>query len=452
MSRDPERVKRSAAVKFRAPDRRPRGAKAPRWGAVSLSSLRWPAGIAFASTWVLVMVCGSQSFQSFQPAQLFPAGVFGKSGVDPCADLQIDEALGDPKRGEDLVLVTGGSGFIGSHLVEQLLGLGYTVRVFDNLETGNLLFLNLRHPRLQFFFGDIMDMDSLRRAMVGVQGVFHLGAASKVLPSLKNPTMGTFNVERNSVGTSRVLEAANETQQVRKVMYAASSTYYGNQAVPFSETDPFRPTSPYAASKYMGELVMLTNDNLYKLPTLSLRFFMVYGPRNPSQGAYAILTGKFIDRLKQNQPLLIEGDGQNFRDFVHVADVARSLILGYQSDVHGTSINIGSGERHSVKEVADLVSGNQQYVPARKNDLLGTLADTCRAKKLLSFRARHDFVQTMKVMIADALAGSSDYHAEMWQEEFVQGKLEEHLPGWKALNGQERKDASQGLLVRSAAR
>ncbi|CAJ1422846.1 unnamed protein product, partial [Effrenium voratum] len=269
---------------------------------VSLSSLRWPAGIAFASTWVLVMVCGSQSFQSFQPAQLFPAGVFGKSGVDPCADLQIDEALGDPKRGEDLVLVTGGSGFIGSHLVEQLLGLGYTVRVFDNLETGNLLFLNLRHPRLQFFFGDIMDMDSLRRAMVGVQGVFHLGAASKVLPSLKNPTMGTFNVERNSVGTSRVLEAANETQQVRKVMYAASSTYYGNQAVPFSETDPFRPTSPYAASKYMGELVMLTNDNLYKLPTLSLRFFMVYGPRNPSQGAYAILTGKFIDRLKQNQP------------------------------------------------------------------------------------------------------------------------------------------------------
>ena len=263
--------------------------------------------------------------------------------------------------------------------------------------------------------------------------------------------MGTFNVERNSVGTSRVLEAskrgreshrmsqvlssrcskkkewclrwlpdpkmvppswhvharspqqlqlcckaANETMLVRKVVYAASSTYYGNQEVPFVETDPFMPTSPYAASKYMGELVMLTNDELYKLPTLSLRFFMVYGPRNPAHGAYAIVTGKFIDRLKQGLPLVIEGDGRNFRDFVHVKDVARALILGYQSNIHGTSINIGSGEKHSVKEVANLVSSKQEHVAARRNDLLGTLADTCRAKKLLHFQIQHDFLFSMQ--------------------------------------------------------
>merc|ERR1712110_453647 len=128
-----------------------------------------------------------------------------------------------------------------------------------------------------------MDSHALRRAMVDVVGVFHLGAASKVLPSLKSPAMGTFNIERNAVGTSRVLEVANETHLVRKVMYAASSTYYGNQEVPFHETDPFRPTSPYAASKYMGELAMPTNDQLYGLPTLSIRFFMVFGPRNPSE-------------------------------------------------------------------------------------------------------------------------------------------------------------------------
>ena len=187
---------------------------------------------------------------------------------------------------------------------------------------------------------------------------------------------------------------------VRKVVYAASSTYYGNQGVPFVETDPFMPTSPYAASKYMGELVMLTNDALYKLPTLNLRFFMVYGPRNPAHGAYAIVTGKFIDRLKQGLPLVIEGDGRNFRDFVHVKDVARALILGYQSDVHGTSINIGSGEKHSVKEVANLVSSNQEHVAARKNDLLGTLADTCRAKKLLNFQVRHDFLFSMQARLA----------------------------------------------------
>lgn len=393
------------------------------------------------------MLWSFQDSKSFQALQIFPASIF-KTGSDPCSGQEVDEALGTPKPADgEVVLVTGGSGFIGSHLVEQLLELGYHVRVYDNLETGNLLFLNLRHPHLQFIYGDIMDVESLRNAMVGVRGVFHLGAASKVLPSLKNPHMGTFNVERNSVGTSRVLEVANETMMVRKVMYAASSTYYGNQPVPFAETDPFMPTSPYAASKYMGELIMLTNDNLYRLPTLSLRFFMVYGPRNPAQGAYAIVTGKFIDRLKHGQPLIIEGNGQNFRDFIHVDDVARALILGYQSAVHGTSINIGSGEKHSVKEVADLISSNQLHVEARQNDLLGTLADTCRARAMLNFRARHDFIGTMKVMIADAIDGKSDYFADMWAEPSVQDRLEMLLPGWKGLTGQERNVRLKSALT-----
>merc|ERR1719356_2189656 len=145
--------------------------------------------------------------------------------------------------------------------------------------------------------GDIMDMMAVRKAMAGIQGVFHLAAASKVLPSLKSPKMATFNIEQNAVGTSNVLEAANETKLVRKVVFAGSSTYYGNQAIPFHESDPFAPTSPYAASKYMGELEMLTNDQLYNIPTLSLRFFMVYGPRNPSEGAYSIVTGIFLKRV-----------------------------------------------------------------------------------------------------------------------------------------------------------
>merc|ERR1712216_97044 len=222
-----------------------------------------------------------------------------KVPVDPCRHSAVDSHKGQPRSSPDaeLVLVTGGSGFIGSHLVAQLLSLGYTVRVFDSLETGNLLYLDLLHPRLEFHYGDILDMAALRRAMVGVRGVFHLAAASKVLPSLRNPNMATFNIERNALGTSNILEAANETKHVAKVIYAASSTYYGNQPTPFDEHDPFRPTSPYAASKYMGELQMLTNDGLYSLPTLSLRFFMVYGPRNPSEGAYAIVTGKFLRRL-----------------------------------------------------------------------------------------------------------------------------------------------------------
>merc|ERR1719201_1203015 len=195
--------------------------------------------------------------------------------------------------------------------------------------------------------------------------------------------MATFNIERNAVGTANVLEAANATKLVKKVVYAASSTYYGNQPVPFIEDDHFRPTSPYAASKYMGELQMLTNDGLYSLPTLSLRFFMVYGPRNPAEGAYAVVTGRFLRRLLEDKPLLIEGSGDQFRDFVHVHDVARACILGYQSTVHGTSINIGSGVAYSIKDVADMVSPQQEHVAARSNDLSGTLASTCRAKELL---------------------------------------------------------------------
>jgi len=253
--------------------------------------------------------------------------------------------------------------------------------------------------------------------------------------------MATFNIERNAVGTSRVLEVANETHMVRKIVYAASSTYYGNQPVPFEETDPFVPTSPYAASKYMGELEMLTHDGLYGLDTIALRFFMVYGPRNPAQGAYAIVTGKFLGRLQEGKPLVIEGTGENFRDFVHVDDIARALILGYQRSVHGVVINVGTGQAYSVKDVADLVSSNQVHVPPRANDLLGTLADTCRAKQLLRFEARYDFIETMKSMIADAKAGKADYLADMWEDPHVKEAVVRRLPGWDRIDSSRERSA-----------
>ncbi|KAF4711210.1 hypothetical protein FOZ62_003330 [Perkinsus olseni] len=346
-----------------------------------------------------------------------------KLGVDPCS--------GAPFRGtevvaaglEEMLLVTGGSGFIGSNLVEDLLDLGYRVRVFDNLVTGNIQYLPLDHPRLEFRYGDIMDMKVLRAAMKGVTGVIHLAAASKVLPSLKNSTMATFNVNVNSVGTANVLEVAqqagtnqaqaidslpnlkrlfstssmflpylvvvtgwrSEVDIVRKVIFAASSTFYGNQDLPYRETDHFSPSSPYSASKAMGELQMQTFDKVYNLATVSLRFFMVYGPRQPRSGAYAIVTGVFAGQRERGEPLTIEGDGLQFRDFIHVKDIARGITLAYQSDRvrGGQPINLGSGEAHTVQELADLVSPNQKRLPARKNDLRGTLADTCKAKAVL---------------------------------------------------------------------
>eukprot|EP00397_Hematodinium_sp_SG-2012_P068834 GEMP01114161.1.p1 GENE.GEMP01114161.1~~GEMP01114161.1.p1 ORF type:complete len:177 (+),score=43.80 GEMP01114161.1:109-639(+) len=168
--------------------------------------------------------------------------------------------------------------------------------------------------------------------MEGVQGVFHLAAASKVLPSLTNASMATFNVYQNAIGTAKVLEVAAQTASVKKVVYAGSSTYYGNQDVPFHEEDPFVPTSPYAASKYMGELQLLTYDELYDIPTLILRYFMVYGPRNPSTGPYGVVTGKFVANVLKNETLRIEGTGLHNRDFIHVDDVARANILALQME------------------------------------------------------------------------------------------------------------------------
>ncbi len=217
---------------------------------------------------------------------------------DGCANWKLGNDVGNPKAvvGE-LVLITGGSGFIGSTTVTMMLELGYRVRIFDNLETGNIMYVPLDHPRVEFVMGDINDRSALEKAMEGVTGVIHLAAASKVAPSLKDPKMATFNVVQNSVGTANVLELANATKIVKKVVYAASSTYYGNQDVPMRENDLFTASSPYAASKYMGELQMLTFDSLYKLPTLNLRFFMVYGPRNPRTGPYCLVTGKFVTQM-----------------------------------------------------------------------------------------------------------------------------------------------------------
>ena len=318
--------------------------------------------------------------------------------VDPCEDEIATEGGRSPSLSAgERVLVTGGCGFIGSHLVDKLLSLGYLVTVLDNLETGNITYLDLGNPNLTVIVGDVMDRRAVRLALSGVTGVFHLAAASKVLPSLKDPTMATFNVEQNAMGTALLLEeVAQSNLAIRKVVYAASSTFYGNQNLPYSEDLPFQPSSPYSAAKYMGELLMDTYDHVFNVPTVSLRFFMVYGPRQPEQGAYAIVTGKFARQQRAGLPLTIEGDGEQYRDFVHVQDVTDACILAYENEaVRKQVINIGSGKKVSVMQLANLLSTNHVYLQPRLHDLKGTLADTCKAKRLLHFQAKKDFVREM---------------------------------------------------------
>ncbi|KAJ3373312.1 hypothetical protein GGF31_000745 [Allomyces arbusculus] len=326
----------------------------------------------------------------------------GVRGLDPCADTPFTRKDPQPSA-NTTALVTGGAGFIGSHLVERLLSLGYRVRILDNLATGfvhNIAHL-ITHPAVEFIYGDIMDQETVLTAVKGVDYVYHLAAMSKVAPSMKDPAMAKFCLDTNVDGTVHVLNASR-IAGVKKVVYAASSTYYGNGKVPMNEADAPNLLTPYAATKYEGEIQMDLYDRIFNLPTISVRFFMVYGPRQPTTGAYAIVTGVFLKKWIDNEPLPIEGDGSHFRDFIHARDIAKALILAQQSPHHGMVVNAGTGVGHSVKEVADLVSLDQVHVAERNNDLVGTLADTCKAKKTLGFHADYEFTREMTALIEDA--------------------------------------------------
>ena len=336
---------------------------------------------------------------------------------DPCSDIVVSDGGNHATRVKGTkVLVTGGAGFIGSNLVDRLLELGYSVRIFDNLYTGYIRNVPLDNPNVEFMIGDILDKDTLAKAVDGVEYVYHLAAMSKVLPSLKSSDMARFCTESNALGSWNVLDAVRKQGTIKKVVYAASSTYYGNQPAPHTEDMAPDFLTPYAASKYEGELQMQMFDRLFGVNTISTRFFMVYGPRQPSTGAYAIVTGVFAKQAAEGKPLTIEGDGSHYRDFIHVSDIVEGLILSQQTeDLHGDVINLGSGTAFSVQDVADLVSSNQVHVDPRANDLEGTLADTCKMRKAINYKTKKDFKTEMSYMAKETMAGN--VFGQSWLDE-----------------------------------
>ena len=280
------------------------------------------------------------------------------------------------------VLVTGGAGFIGSHVAELLLRQGYQVTVLDNLSTGKAEWV----PRGAYcIWGDVTDLATVRQAMAGIDGVFHLAAMSRVLPSLSGgPAACAFSAEQNILGTLNVLIAAAEAKSVRKVVYSASSTYYGNTPAPHYEEMLPACHTPYGISKYVGELYCRQFSRMYALPTVNLRYFQVYGPRCPSKGEYAMVSSIFIEQALRGKPLTIHGDGSQRRDFVHVDDVAAANVRAFESRAgDGEVINVGRGESFSIQELADLISANQVHVAARAFDMKETLADTDKCRQIL---------------------------------------------------------------------
>lgn len=282
-------------------------------------------------------------------------------------------------------LVTGGAGFIGSNLVDALVARGDDVVIIDNLSTGKKEYIN---PKAKFHKTDIRDLDAIKPLFAGVDFVFHLAAFPRVQPSIEDP------VNANSInldGTLNVLVAARDAK-VKRVVYSASSSAYGDQEkMPLSEDMPAHPLSPYGLQKYVGELYCRLFSDIYGLPTVSLRYFNVYGPRQALTGAYCLVMGIFVRQRLAGEPMTITNDGKQRRDFTSVVDVVRANILTAESDKVGKGevINIGRGHNFSMNELAAMVGGPVKY-GEKRIEPFETLADNSLAKKLLGWEPTVD--------------------------------------------------------------
>ncbi len=294
-------------------------------------------------------------------------------------------------------LVTGGAGFIGTNLIIELKKLGHTVRVIDNYVAGRMP--ERVQSEVEYIEGDIRDRVVLDKAMQGMDGVFHLAALPRVVFSVENPAE-THDVNVN--GTLNVLLSARDNG-VKRVVFSSSSSTYGDQEVfPVVEDVAIKkPLAPYALHKFIGEHYCRVFSELYSLQTVSLVYFNVYGPLCDPNGAYALVIGKFLQQRKNNEPLTVRGDGEMYRDYTHVSDVARANILAMTSDQvgKGETINIGNNHPYSVNQLAEMIGGAKVTVPELPGEMRYIKADIQKAKKLLNWEPTitiEDGVATLK--------------------------------------------------------
>jgi UDP-glucose 4-epimerase len=277
-------------------------------------------------------------------------------------------------------MVTGGAGFIGSHLVAALIAGGMRVRVLDNFATGRREYL---HPLADLVEADIRDPAAMIGAFDGVSCVFHLAARPRVMFSIEHPLEAHIS---NVVGTLNVLIAARDAG-VRRFIFSGSSSVYGHQAVmPLHEAMTPNPLNPYALQKLTGEHYTRLFHRLYGMETLTLRYFNVFGPRMSIEGAYVTVIGVFLDRQRSGKPLTIHGDGKQRRDFTHVRDAVRANLLAMDSAIaDGRAINIGRGRNLSVAEIAAMIGGPTVHLERRPGDPQDTLADITQAREILGW-------------------------------------------------------------------
>lgn len=278
------------------------------------------------------------------------------------------------------IVVTGGAGFIGSHLVRELVKNRYDVHVIDNLSNGKKVNLD---SKAKFHKIDLRDFSKLKPVFSQTKFVFHLAALPRVQPSIKDPR----NTNDHNVNATLNVLLASRDAGVKRVIYSASSSAYGNQKkLPLREDMTPQPISPYALQKYIGELYCNLFSDIYGLETVSLRYFNVYGPGAPTEGAYAMMMARFLMQRKGGKPLTIVPDGKQSRAFTHVRDVVRANILSVKSAKVGSGevINIAGKKNYTVLEIADMIGGPKVFIEPRLEPK-HSLADLSKAKKLLGW-------------------------------------------------------------------
>lgn len=312
-------------------------------------------------------------------------------------------------------IITGGAGFIGSHLAELLLEKGHSVLVLDNLSTGNKKNLDSIKDNSNFRFVeiDVKEYNKIKNYFLGVDWVFHLAALADIVPSVNEP----FKYLNNNIeATISVLESARQAG-VKKFIYTASSSCYGLAKVfPTPETEPIQLEYPYALSKYLGEEIALHYWQVYKLPVISLRLFNVYGPRQRSSGTYGSMFSVFLAQKLSGNPYTVVGDGNQTRDFVFVKDVARAFLMAAESEIEGEIFNVGSGENHSINQIVKFLRGPVTYLPKRPGEPECTLADISKIKSQLGWKPTISLEEGINSLLAEI-----DYwrEAPVWTPESI---------------------------------
>lgn len=309
-------------------------------------------------------------------------------------------------------VVTGGAGFIGSHLTEKLIKLGHSVVILDNLSTGSIANINDFIDDVEFYQESLEKIGNWQKLISDADIVYHLASLADIVPSIEKP-IEYFN--SNVTSTLNVAEAARSGGT--KIVYAASSSCYGLATeTPTKESSRIKTEYPYALTKRMGEEIVLHWGNVYNFPVLSLRFFNVYGTRSRTSGTYGAVMGVFLAQRLANKPLTIVGNGEQKRDFTYVSDIVDGLILAGDSSLNGEIINLGTGIPQSINYLADLIGGDRVYIPKRPGEPDITHADISKAQKLLGFQPRVSFEDGIKKVLANIKYWES---APVWTEETI---------------------------------